>query len=105
MAIQPYHDRDGFIWQDGALVPWREAKHVLSHGLHYASAVFEGARAYGGVIFKLTEHSQRLADRRDCWVSNCRARWMTSIAPATRRCVRMGSKTATSGRSPGGAAK
>jgi branched-chain amino acid aminotransferase len=63
MAIQPYHDRDGFIWQDGALVPWREAKlHVLSHGLHYASAVFEGARAYGGVIFKLTEHSQRLAD-------------------------------------------
>jgi branched-chain amino acid aminotransferase len=63
MAIQPYHDRDGFIWQDGALVPWREAKlHVLSHGLHYASAVFEGERAYGGVIFKLTEHSQRLAD-------------------------------------------
>src|SRR5512134_399478 len=63
MAIQPYHDRDGYIWQDGALVPWREAKlHVLSHGLHYASAVFEGERAYGGVIFKLTEHSQRLAD-------------------------------------------
>jgi branched-chain amino acid aminotransferase len=63
MAIQPYHDRDGFIWQDGALLPWREAKlHVLSHGLHYASAVFEGERVYGGVIFKLTEHSQRLAD-------------------------------------------
>lgn len=62
MGAQPYHDRDGFIWYNGALVPWREAKlHVLSHGLHYASAVFEGERAYGGAIFKLTEHSQRLA--------------------------------------------
>ena len=63
MGTQPYHDRDGFIWYDGALVPWREAKlHVLSHGLHYASAVFEGERAYGGKIFKLTEHSRRLSD-------------------------------------------
>jgi branched-chain amino acid aminotransferase len=63
MGTQPYHDRDGFVWQDGALVPWREANlHVLSHGLHYASAVFEGERCYGGAIFKLTEHSQRLAD-------------------------------------------
>ena len=63
MGTQPYHDRDGFIWYDGALAPWREAKlHVLSHGLHYASAVFEGERAYGGKIFKLTEHSRRLSD-------------------------------------------
>lgn len=62
MGTRPYHDRDGFIWYDGALVPWREANlHVLSHGLHYASAVFEGERAYGGSIFKLSEHSQRLA--------------------------------------------
>src|SRR5690606_17794822 len=54
-------DRDGVIWYDGELVPWREAKlHVLSHGLHYASCVFEGERAYGGRIFKMTEHSQRL---------------------------------------------
>ena len=61
MATQPYHDRDGFIWYDGEMVPWREAKlHVLSHGLHYASAVFEGERAYQGSIFKLTEHSERL---------------------------------------------
>lgn len=61
MATQTYDDRDGVIWQDGTLVPWREAKlHVLSHGLHYASAVFEGERAYGGTIFKLTEHSERL---------------------------------------------
>lgn len=62
-ALVPYHDRDGFIWLDGKLVPWREANlHVLSHALHYASAVFEGERAYGGEIFKLTEHSQRLVD-------------------------------------------
>ena len=61
--VTPYHDRDGFIWYDGKLVPWREANlHVLSHGLHYASAVFEGERAYGGVIFELTQHSQRLSD-------------------------------------------
>ena len=63
MATQPSHDRDGQIWYDGTLVPWRDAKlHVLSHALHYASSVFEGERAYNGAIFKLTEHSQRLAD-------------------------------------------
>ena len=62
-ALIPYHDRDGFIWFDGKLVPWREANlHVLSHGLHYASAVFEGERAYGGRIFKLREHSERLIE-------------------------------------------
>ena len=56
-----YDDRDGLIWMDGQLVPWREANvHVLTHALHYASSVFEGQRAYGGEIFKLTEHSQRL---------------------------------------------
>src|SRR5262245_10938457 len=57
----PFHDRDGVIWLDGKLVPWRDAKiHVLTHALHYGSAVFEGLRAYGGAIFKLSEHSQRL---------------------------------------------
>ncbi len=56
-----YHDRDGFIWMDGALVPWREANvHILTHALHYASAVFEGERSYGGKIFKSREHSERL---------------------------------------------
>jgi branched-chain amino acid aminotransferase len=61
-SLVPYHDRDGFIWLDGKLVPWRDATlHVLSHALHYASAFFEGERAYGGEIFKLTEHSERLA--------------------------------------------
>lgn len=57
----PFDQRDGFIWFDGALVPWAEAKiHVLTHGLHYASCVFEGERVYGGEIFKLREHSVRL---------------------------------------------
>ncbi|MGZ8388028.1 MAG: branched-chain amino acid aminotransferase [Rhodoplanes sp.] len=60
MAV-PFDQLEGFIWLDGKLVPWPEAKlHVLSHGLHYASAVFEGERAYGGEIFKSTEHSERL---------------------------------------------
>jgi branched-chain amino acid aminotransferase len=56
-----FDDRDGFIWMDGKIVEWREAKvHVLTHALHYASSVFEGQRAYGGTIFKLREHSERL---------------------------------------------
>jgi branched-chain amino acid aminotransferase len=61
MAATPYHDRDGWIWMDGEYLPWRDAKvHILTHALHYASSVFEGERAYGGVIFKSTEHSKRL---------------------------------------------
>jgi len=61
MALVPFDDRDGWIWFDGALVPWRDAKlHVLTHGLHYASAVFEGERAYGGNIFRLRDHTARL---------------------------------------------
>jgi branched-chain amino acid aminotransferase len=61
MAAQSFDDRDGWIWYDGKLVPWRDAKvHVLTHALHYASAVFEGERAYGGKIFKSTQHSERL---------------------------------------------
>ena len=61
MAAQAYHDRDGVIWMDGEFVDWREAKvHVLTHGLHYASAVFEGERAYGGKIFESRRHSERL---------------------------------------------
>jgi branched-chain amino acid aminotransferase len=56
-----YDDRDGVIWMDGAFVPWREAKvHVLTHALHYASAVFEGERAYNGEIFKSAAHTERL---------------------------------------------
>jgi len=56
-----YDDRDGTIWMDGKLVNWRDANvHILTHGLHYASSVFEGERAYGGKIFKSRAHSERL---------------------------------------------
>lgn len=61
MQPQPFDDRDGFIWHNGSLVPWRDAKaHVLNHGLHYGSSVFEGMRVYNGKPFKLTQHSERL---------------------------------------------
>ena len=61
MALVPFDDRDGWIWLDGQFVAWREAKvHVLTHALHYASAVFEGERMYGGEIFELTAHTERL---------------------------------------------
>ena len=61
MALVPFDDRDGWIWLDGQFVPWREAKvHVLTHGLHYASSVFEGERMYGGEIYQLTAHTERL---------------------------------------------
>jgi branched-chain amino acid aminotransferase len=62
MSLLPYDDRDGFIWMNGTMVPWRDARgHVLTHALHYASSVFEGERVYDGRIFKLTEHTLRLA--------------------------------------------
>ncbi len=61
MAGQPFDNRDGVIWMDGKFVPWNDAKiHVLTHGLHYGSCVFEGERAYDGVVFKLKEHTERL---------------------------------------------
>src|SRR5579864_7533111 len=60
MAV-PFDQMPGVIWYDGKLIPGPEAKiHVLTHGLHYASAVFEGERAYNGVVFKSKEHSERL---------------------------------------------
>lgn len=61
MTLVPFDERDGWIWMDGHFVPWKDAKtHVLTHALHYGSSVFEGQRMYGGEIFKLTEHSERL---------------------------------------------
>ncbi len=61
MSVIPFDQREGVIWFNGDYVPWKDAKvHVLTHALHYASAVFEGERAYGGKIFKLTEHTERL---------------------------------------------
>ena len=60
-ASQPYDQRDGYIWMNGELIQWRDARvHLLTHALHYGSGVFEGERVYDGEIFKLTEHSQRL---------------------------------------------
>ncbi len=61
MDIIPFDQRDGYIWYNGEFVNWKDAKvHVLNHGLHYASCVFEGERIYGGKIFKCTDHSSRL---------------------------------------------
>jgi len=69
----PFDQREGVIWYDGKLVPWADAKlHVLSHGLHYASCVFEGERAYGGEIYKCSEHSERLHES---------ARWLDFDIP------------------------
>ena len=57
----PFDDRDGSIWYNGEIIPWRDAKvHILSHGLHYGSSVFEGERSYNGRIFKRQEHHERL---------------------------------------------
>jgi branched-chain amino acid aminotransferase len=60
-GVIPFDQRDGVIWHDGKLVPWKDAQtHVLTHGLHYGSCVFEGQRMYGGTIYKLKEHTERL---------------------------------------------
>ena len=60
-GVIPFDQRDGVIWHDGKLVPWQDAKtHVLTHGLHYGSCVFEGQRMYNGTIYKLKEHTERL---------------------------------------------
>src|SRR4051812_49282875 len=63
MSTAGFDDRDGYIWMNGSLVPWRSAKvHVLTHALHYASSVFEGERSYGGKVFRLQEHTDRLIE-------------------------------------------
>ena len=70
----PLDQRDGWIWLDGELVPWREARlHLLSHGLHYASAVFEGERTYGGRIYALEQHGDRLI--RSCAIAELDCRY------------------------------
>ena len=61
MSIVPFDQREGVIWFNGEFLPWKDAKvHVLTHALHYGSAVFEGERAYGGEIFRLNDHTERL---------------------------------------------
>lgn len=86
MAAQSYDKLDGVIWYDGKLVPWAEANvHVLSHALHYASAVFEGERAYGGRIFKSTEHSERL--KRSAQVLDFEIPWSVAEIDAAKQMV------------------
>ena len=81
-----FDDRDGFIWMDGKLVDWRSAKvHVLTHALHYASAVFEGERCYGGRIFKGTEHSERL--RRSGALLDMELPWSVAEIDAAKQAV------------------
>lgn len=61
MSLVPFDDRDGWIWLDGKFTPWRDAKvHILTHALHYGSAVFEGERMYDGAIYALEDHTERL---------------------------------------------
>lgn len=61
MSTIPFDQRDGYIWHNGKTLPWKEAKvHILNHGLHYASSVFEGIRAYNGKPFRLNDHNTRL---------------------------------------------
>ena len=86
MAAQSYDKLDGVIWYDGKLVPWGEATaHVLTHALHYASAVFEGERAYGGRIFKSTEHSERL--KRSAQVLDFEIPWSVAEIDAAKQLV------------------
>ena len=60
MTVIPFDKREGTIWFNGEMIPWQDAKvHVLTHGLHYGSSVFEGERAYAGKIFKSREHTER----------------------------------------------
>ena len=81
-----FDQREGIIWYDGKLVPWTDANvHVLSHGLHYASAVFEGERAYGGEIFKITEHSERL--RKSAQMLDFEIPYSTAEIDAAKRLV------------------
>src|ERR1700741_5504089 len=86
MSIIPFDDRDGFIWFNGTFVPWRDARvHVLTHGLHYGSCVFEGERCYDGTVFKLTEHSQRLVD--SARILGFELPWTTAEIDAATRAV------------------
>jgi len=84
-------DRDGFIWVDGELLPWREVKtHVLTHALHYGSAVFEGERVYAGRVFRLAAHSARLIN--SARLLDYELPWSrTEIEEATRAVVKANS--------------
>ena len=105
MAERPYDRLDGVIWYDGKLVPWGDATlHVLSHGLHYASSVFEGERAYGGEIFKCTRaFGAAQAVGADCSTSKFPIRSRRSMPPSGWCWRRTGRPTPMFARSPGAA--
>ena len=78
MEPVPFDKRSGKIWFNGQLVNWSDVKiHVLSHGLHYASCVFEGERVYDGEIFKLQEHTERLFHSASRLYRNAAIEWQT----------------------------
>ena len=107
MSVLPFDQRDGFIWMNGNLVAWKDAKlHVLSHGLHYASCVFEGERAYGGRIFKSTRtFGTVLEPRRNCSISKFPIRQPNWTGQSNSSSTKTICKIAMSARSPGAAAK
>ena len=102
-------DRDGFIWMDGKLVDWRDARiHVLTHSLHYGMSVFEGVRAYktanGTAIFRLPEHTRRLMNSAKIFQMKLRLRLRDADARRRRKwSAPTSSRAATCGRSPGSA--
>ncbi len=84
--IEAMDERDGKIWLDGKMVEWRDARpHVLSHGLHYASAVFEGERAYDGHVFRLRQHTARL--KRSAELLDFEIPWSVEQIEAATRAV------------------
>ena len=88
MALIPFDDRDGTIWLNGEMLPWRDAKtHTLSHGLHYASLVFEGERVYSGTIFKGREHTERL--RNSCKIMDFDDRFTHAVQDTAVQCNHM----------------
>ena len=107
MSVLPFDQRDEYLWTNGSLTAWRDAKlHVLSHGLHYASCVFEGERAYGGRIFKSTEHSERFrASAGTARFRDSPIPWRNSTGRSSSPSTRTICKIAMSARSPGAAAK
>ena len=94
MSMIPFDDRDGFIWHDGRLVPWRDATlHVLNHGLHYASCVFEGERVYNGKVFHMEDHNERLRNSARILGFEVPAS-MDDLRRATEQVVLLGNSTA-----------
>ena len=80
-----FDNRDGWIWMNGEFIKWKKAKsHIISQGLNYASAVFEGVRSYNGKIFKLEEHTKGFYTRRTPWDLNYRILSLKLMKPATR---------------------